>query len=334
MIKILGIESSCDESAASVVTSQKQIASNIVLSQYQDHFLYKGVVPEIAARKHLDNLKYCIQEALDVAGMSLLDLDAIAVTAGPGLVGGLIVGIMHAKALAHVTGKPLIQINHLEGHILTSRLTNDVEYPYLVLLVSGGHTQFISVENVGQYKIIGQSIDDAVGECFDKTARILGLEYPGGPEIEKLAKLGDPLKYTLPFSMVTRVGCDMSFSGLKTAARLLIERLKKKGIENFIPDVCASLQHTIAKTVSLRALNAVKMLSFTPKCFVLAGGVAANLYIRRYIQESMNALGIELVAPPVHLCTDNAAMIAWAAIERMEANLVDNRYFLHPNLAL
>jgi N6-L-threonylcarbamoyladenine synthase len=202
------------------------------------------------------------------------------------------------------------------------------------LLVSGGHTQFISVENVGQYKIIGQSIDDAVGECFDKTARILGLEYPGGPEIEKLAKLGDPFKYTLPLSMVERDGSNMSFSGLKTAARLLIERLKKEQVENFVPDVCASLQHTIAKTLCLRTLNAIKMLTFTPKCFVLAGGVAANLYIRSYIQTAMNNLGIELVAPPVHLCTDNAAMIAWAAIERIENNLVDNRYFLHPNLAL
>jgi N6-L-threonylcarbamoyladenine synthase len=332
MIKILGIESSCDESAASVVTCQKQVLSNIVLSQYQDHLKYKGVVPEIAARKHLDNLGFCIKEALSVADTALEEIDAISVTTGPGLIGGLIVGIMHAKGLAHVSNKPLIHINHLEGHILTSRLTNNVEYPYIVLLVSGGHTQFISVRDVGKYQILGQSLDDAVGECFDKTARLLGLDYPGGPAIEKLAQKGDPHRYALPLSMVNKTGSDLSFSGLKTATRLLIEKSPDRDNENFIPDVCASLQHTIAKILALRAVNAIKMLNYEPKSFVLAGGVASNLYIRKYIKDSLK--NIDLIAPPVHLCTDNAAMIAWAGIERLQNKLVDNKYCLSPNLAL
>jgi N6-L-threonylcarbamoyladenine synthase len=332
MIKVLGIESSCDESAASVVTCQKQILSNVVLSQYNDHSLYKGVVPEIAARKHLDNLGLCIKESLKTAGVTLEQIDAISVTSGPGLIGGLIVGIMHARGLAHVARKPLININHLEGHILTARLTNNVEYPYIVLLVSGGHTQFISVKGAGQYNIIGQSLDDAVGECFDKTAKILGLEYPGGPEIEKLAQKGDPYKYDLPLSMVNKPGADLSFSGLKTATRLLIEKERDKN--NFVPDICASLQHTIAKILSLRAVNAVKILDYRPKSFVIAGGVASNLYIRDYLQKSLMKLELSLVAPPVHLCTDNAAMIAWAGIERIQNNLVNDQYFLHPNLRL
>lgn len=334
MLKVLGIESSCDESAASVVTCQKQILSNIVISQYSDHLPFKGVVPEIAARKHLDNLNFCISQALEIAGTTLSDIDAISVTSGPGLIGGLIVGIMHAKALAHVSSKPIININHLEGHILTARLTSNISYPYIVLLISGGHTQFISVQEVGQYKILGQTLDDAVGECFDKTAKILGLDYPGGPAIEKLAQDGNHLRYKLPLSMVSRQGADMSFSGLKTAARLLINDLVNTNQQNHIADVCASLQHTIAQILSLRAIKAIEMLEYQPKNFVLAGGVAANLYIRKYLEGQLSNRGINLVAPPVHLCTDNAAMIAWAGIERIHQGLVENNYRLDPNLAL
>jgi N6-L-threonylcarbamoyladenine synthase len=335
MIKILGIESSCDDSAASVVTCQKNILSNVVLSQHQDHMPFKGVVPEIAARKHLDNLKFCIEEALRSSGCQLAAIDAIGVTTGPGLIGGLIVGVMYAKGLAHVTSKPIIQINHLEGHILTARLTNNVEYPYLVLLVSGGHTQFVSVKNIAQYEVVGQTLDDAVGECFDKVAKILGLEYPGGPAIEKMAQNGDPNKYELPLSMVSKTGADLSFSGLKTATKLLIEKLRSQHeLESFVDDVCASFQYTIAKILTMRAFNAIKMIDYKPTSFVLAGGVAANLFIRSYLQQSLQAIGIELIAPPVNLCTDNAAMIAWAAIERLQNNQDTKKYYLNPNLSL
>jgi N6-L-threonylcarbamoyladenine synthase len=336
MIKVLGIESSCDDSAASVVTCQKNILSNVVLSQHKDHMPFKGVVPEIAARKHLDNLKFCIKSALELSGCRLADIDAIGVTAGPGLIGGLIVGVMHAKGLAHVAAKPVIQINHLEGHILTARLTNNVQYPYLVLLVSGGHTQFVSVKNIAQYKVIGQTLDDAVGECFDKTAKILGLQYPGGPAVEKMAQNGDPAKYALPLSMVGRAGADLSFSGLKTATRMLVEKLKQQqGLESFVPDVCASFQYTIAKILAMRTLNAIAMLDYLPSSFVLAGGVAANLFIRSYLQQKLGLIGIELIAPPVNLCTDNGAMISWAAIERLQNNLLkDEKASLNPNLSL
>jgi N6-L-threonylcarbamoyladenine synthase len=335
MIKILGIESSCDDSAASIVTCQKNILSNIILSQHQDHMPFKGVVPEIAARKHLDNLKFCIEKALEVSECRLSEIDAVAVTSGPGLIGGLIVGVMYAKGLAHVASKPVIQLNHLEGHILTARLTNDVKYPYLVLLISGGHTQFVSVKNIAQYEIIGQTLDDAVGECFDKTAKILGLNYPGGPEVEKIAQTGDPKKYALPLSMTNKTGADLSFSGLKTATRLLVERLRsQQSPENFMADVCASFQYTIAKILTMRALNAVAMIDYVPTSFVLAGGVAANLFIRNYLKQSLQNIGIELIAPPVNLCTDNAAMIAWAAIERLQNNLNNQGYHLDPNLIL
>ncbi len=334
MLKVLGIESSCDESSASVVTSQKHILSNIVLSQHHDHMPFKGVVPEIAARKHLDNLSYCIEHALEKAQITLSQIDAIGVTSGPGLIGGLIVGLMHARAIAHVTGKPLININHLEGHILTPRLTSDLTYPYIVLLISGGHSQFVSVKGVGQYKILGQSLDDAVGECFDKTAKILGLQYPGGPAIEEMAKSGDPFKYTLPLAMTNKSRADMSFSGLKTATRLLIESLRSTN-QDFVADVCASLQHTIAQILTMRAINAIQMLDYVPDAFVLAGGVAANLYIRQYMSHALQKRDISLVAPPVSLCTDNAAMIAWATLERIEGGLANEAsYFLNPNLAL
>ena len=333
MIRILGIESSCDESAASIVDDKKQILSNIVLSQHNDHRPYQGVVPEIAARKHLDHLAFCIERAFVTANTDFSQINAISVTSGPGLIGGLIVGIMHAKALSAVLKKPLIYINHLEGHILTSRLTNDLSYPYIVLLVSGGHTQFISVNSLGNYRILGQSIDDAVGECFDKTAKILGLGYPGGPAIEQYAQKGDPLKYKLPLSMVAREGADLSFSGLKTATRLLVEKLKLQEID-FIADVCASLQYTIAQILAMRAKNAIKMLDYKSKYFVLAGGVAANLYLRQHIQSVLDEFDMLLIAPPVELCTDNAAMIAWAGMERLQNSSITNPYFLNPNLLL
>jgi N6-L-threonylcarbamoyladenine synthase len=282
----------------------------------------------------LDNLKFCIDQALSIAQIGLDQINAMSVTSGPGLIGGLIVGIMHAKALSHVTNKPLIYVNHLEGHILTPRLTNDIEYPYIVLLVSGGHTQFVWVQGLGNYHILGQTLDDAVGECFDKTAKLLGLGYPGGPAVERLAKNGDPFKYALPLSMTNKLGADLSFSGLKTATRQLINSLKADDFYDFIPDICASLQHTIARILFLRAQNAINMLDHEVESFVLAGGVAANLYIRSFLERNFAQLGINFIVAPVELCTDNAAMIAWAGVERFQASKLDKLYFLHPNLAL
>lgn len=327
-MKILGIESSCDETAAAIVTDERRILSNIVWSQ-TEHEAYGGVVPEIAARAHLEHIEDVITRALSEAQVSLSEIDAVAATAGPGLIGGVIVGVMTAKAIASVQKKPFIAVNHLEGHALTVRLTDDVTFPYLLLLVSGGHCQFLIVSGVGKYQKLGGTLDDALGEVFDKTAKILGLGYPGGAMVEQLAKNGDELKYKFPIPLRGRVGCDFSFSGLKTAVRLQAEKLGELSEQNKA-DICASFQYTATQSVLERSQTAISMfktLHPEGKYFVLAGGVAANQYIRTRLLSILEQHVMTLVAPPIKLCTDNAAMIAWAGIERFKLGLIDSLDF-------
>jgi len=331
-LKVLGIESSCDDTGAAIVTSTREILSNIVISQNKEHALFQGVVPEIAARSHLINLEKSVTTALQESGLKLSDINAVAATSGPGLIGGVIVGSMFGRSLASVLNKPFIAVNHLEGHALTARLTNHIKYPYLLLLVSGGHCQFVMVENLAKYKILGKTLDDAVGEAFDKVAKMLGLPFPGGPEIEKKAKFGDPHKYILPKPIIQHAGCDMSFSGLKTAVRLLISKLVIS--EKEINDIAASFQYVIGEILSKKMTNAFKMYeelisnkALESKTIVIAGGVAANQYLKDKLTTQAISYGYELIAPPINLCTDNAAMIAYAGLERLENNLINNNNF-------
>jgi len=326
---ILGIESSCDDTAASIVSSNKEILSNVVLSQTKEHLPYKGVVPEIASRAHMNYLDFAIKQALKDANFSLDDIDCIAATGGPGLIGGVIVGTMYAKALASALSKKYIAVNHLEGHALTARLTNNVEYPYLLLLVSGGHCQFLAILGLGNYVLLGQTQDDALGEAFDKVAKMLGLDYPGGPIIEERAKNGDKLRFKLPKSMCDREGCDLSFSGLKTSVRLLIEKEQKPVSESFINDICASFQHTSTEILKYKISEAIKLYEklADSKTVVISGGVAANRHIFSELQEFLGSRNYALFSPPINLCTDNAAMIAWAGAERFKAGLFSSLNF-------
>jgi N6-L-threonylcarbamoyladenine synthase len=325
-MRILGIETSCDETAAAVVSSDRQILSTIVHSQITDHQPYGGVVPEIAARNHLAHLQPVIREALHQAQMSLSDIDGLAVTAGPGLIGGVMVGVMAAKAMAAALNKPFLAINHLEGHALTVRLTDATPFPFLLLLMSGGHCQILLVKELANYQILGQTIDDAAGEAFDKVAKCLDLDYPGGPQIEQLALTGDETRYPLPRPLKGRAGCDFSFAGLKTAARQLILGGEVVS-EQDRADLCASfqaavrdclldrLQHALAKLTELAELGD---LSAPVNHVVLAGGVAANQALRGALTNLCSEHHKIFVAPPLKLCTDNAVMIAWAGLERLE----------------
>lgn len=328
MAIVLGIESSCDDTGVALVTSERQILSNIVISQNREHELYHGVVPEIAARSHLQNLEKAMQMALAESKMNLPDIDGIAATSGPGLIGGVIVGSMFGKALASVLNKPFIAINHLEGHALTARLTNQVSYPYLLLLVSGGHCQFVAIKALGQYKILGQTLDDAVGEAFDKVAKMLGLGFPGGAEIEKCASFGDPHKYELPKPIIKQTDCNMSFSGLKTAVRLLVSQFKSLSQQE-INDIAASFQYTVGEVLAIKVIRAIEIYQkiCTNNVVVLAGGVAANQYLRKVIEKSVSTYGYQVIAPPTKFCTDNAAMIAYAGIERLTVGLVNDLDF-------
>lgn len=319
-MKVLGIETSCDETAAAVVTSDGEILSNIIHSQVDEHAPYGGVVPEIASRAHIKYLDGVISRALSEAETTLDELDAIAVTAGPGLIGGVIVGVMEAKAIAAATGKPIIAVNHLEGHALTVRLTNEVEFPYLLLLVSGGHCQILEVTGVGQYKLLGQTIDDAVGESFDKLAKILGLGLPGGPKVEELAKNGNPNAFDLPKPLLKEKNCDFSFSGLKTA----VARAAQSG-EYSPEDICATFQKTICEILVDKVGKALEQVD--AKTLVVAGGVAANQQIRKSLEDLANQNDMQLIAPPLKLCTDNAAMIAWAGLEKLKLGQTDNINF-------
>lgn len=329
---ILGIESSCDETAAAVVrdseTIDERILSNIIWSQ-TEHAAYGGVVPEIAARAHLEHIEEVIAAAIKEANVTLDDIDAVAATAGPGLIGGVIVGAMTAKAIASVKNKPFLAINHLEGHALTARLTSDVRFPYLLLLASGGHCQFVIVHGVGDYQKLGGTIDDALGEVFDKTAKMLGLGYPGGAAVEQMAKSGNEHAYRFPVPLKGRTDCNFSFSGLKTAVRMTAQEISPHSKQQ-IADICASFQYAATASVIERSENAIiqtKKIYPQISTLVLAGGVAANQYIRAKLQELLGKHDMELIAPPIKLCTDNAAMIAWAGIERFKLGQSDNLDF-------
>jgi N6-L-threonylcarbamoyladenine synthase len=328
---VLGIETSCDETAVAVVDGPAgtgpggmgpvgKILSNTIYSQLTEHRRFGGVVPEIAARAHLERIDGLIEQALAEAGVGLADLDGIAATGGPGLIGGVMVGVMTGKALAFAHDKPFLAINHLEGHALSVRLTEPVEFPYLLLLVSGGHCQLLTVRGPGDFTRLGTTIDDAAGECFDKTAKLLGLGFPGGPAVEKAAAGGDPKRFNLPRPMWRKPGCDFSFSGLKTAVRQTVEKLDAND-PRAVADLCASFQRTVGDVFVDRCTNALKLAPMPT--LVVAGGVAANAYLRGRLEEVAAAHGAKLVAPPVRLCTDNGAMIAWAGVERLRLGRVD-----------
>jgi N6-L-threonylcarbamoyladenine synthase len=329
-MRVLGIETSCDETAVAIVEAAAKegpggrILANVVYSQLGEHRRFGGVVPEIAARAHLERLDGLVTEALAEAGLGLADLDGIAATGGPGLIGGVMVGVMTAKALAFAHDKPFLAVNHLEGHALSVRLTENVAFPYLLLLVSGGHCQLLTVRGPGDFTRLGTTIDDAVGECFDKTAKLLGLGFPGGPAVERAAAQGDPQSFALPRPMWRKPGCDFSFSGLKTAVRQTVDKLPA-GDGKSIADLCASFQRTVGDVLADRCANALKMAP--SPILVVAGGVAANLYLRSRLEAVAAVHGARLVAPPVRLCTDNGAMIAWAGIELLRLGKVDGLDF-------
>lgn len=320
---VLGIETSCDETAAAIVRDDRTILSNVLVSQISSHKIYGGVVPEKAARAHLDHLQPVIQQALKEANVTLGDLNGIAVTAGPGLIGGVLVGVMTAKSIAAAHNLPFIAVNHLEGHALTGRLTHDLPFPFLLLLISGGHCQFLEVSGVGQYRLLGTTIDDAVGEAFDKVARVFGLTYPGGPALEKLALTGKSQRFQLPRPLKGRTGCDLSFSGLKTAVRLIAEQQTPLS-EQDKADLAAGFQDAVADCLEDRAKQAVKMLEHPVQHFVIAGGVAANSVIRDRLARLSLAHNMTFIAPPANLCTDNAAMVAWVGIERLKLGHQDS----------
>ena len=326
---VLGIETSCDETAAAVVAATSQgprILSNQLRAQFAEHAPFGGVVPEIAARAHLDHLDTVIERALAEADVALAEIDGVAATAGPGLVGGLIVGTMMAKGIAWAAGKPFVAVNHLEGHALTSRLTNGVDFPYLVLLVSGGHCQLLVCGGVGLYTRLGGTLDDSAGEAFDKTAKLIGLGYPGGPAIERAASEGDPYRFVLPRPLKGRPGCDFSFSGLKTAVRRRVAVGGGLGSGD-MADLAASVQLAICDALIDRTANAVNWFRrHHPEgtALVAAGGVAANDQLRRRLAALADGVGLRFIAPPPAMCTDNAAMIAWVGIERLRLGLVDH----------
>ncbi|WP_339689263.1 tRNA (adenosine(37)-N6)-threonylcarbamoyltransferase complex transferase subunit TsaD [uncultured Parasphingorhabdus sp.] len=318
MSLILGIESSCDETAASLVTSEREILAHKLAGQEAEHAPYGGVVPEIAARAHAEILTPLIAAALEEAGKSLDDVDAIAATAGPGLIGGVMVGLVTGKALAMAAGKPLIAVNHLEGHALSPRLVNpDLAFPYLLMLVSGGHCQILRVEGVGQYRRLATTIDDAAGEAFDKTAKILGLGYPGGPKVEAFAQQGDPEAVPLPRPLIKSKEPHFSFAGLKSA----VVRAHQSGAHR-PEDIAASFQQAVVDCLRDRLEKAVHDHSSCAH-LVVAGGVAANTPIRAMLQQVAEKNDMTFTAPPQWLCTDNAAMIAWAGAERFAAGLTD-----------
>lgn len=332
VLHILGIETSCDETAAAVVrrdaAGRGEILSNLVLSQTAEHAPYGGVVPEIAARAHVAHLDRLVAQAMKQGGLSFAELDGVAATAGPGLLGGLLVGLTTAKAIALAHGKPLLAVNHLEGHALTARLLGQVEFPYLLLLISGGHTQFQIVAGVGRYHRLGSTIDDALGEAFDKVAKLLGLGYPGGPQVEAFARGGDPQRFSFPRPLKGRKDCNFSFSGLKTAVREEVNALGPLS-ERDIADVCASFEAAVADCMADRLAMAAQMFraahpEATHPALIVAGGVAANQKLKAVFEEAAARHGLALIVPPPRLCTDNAAMIAWAGAERLRLGLTDD----------
>jgi N6-L-threonylcarbamoyladenine synthase len=327
---VLGIETTCDETAAAVVERSEdgsgKILSNIVLSQVNEHAAFGGVVPEIAARAHVEALDLIIARAMKEPGRDFDSIDGVAAAAGPGLIGGVIVGLTTAKAIALVKNKPLIAVNHLEAHALTARLTDATPFPYYLFLASGGHTQIVAVRGVGDYVRLGTTHDDAIGEAFDKTAKLLGLGYPGGPQVECEAAHGDASRFALPRPMHGRKDADFSLSGLKTALRLEAEKIAPLSDQD-VADLCASFQQAVVDVVldRLRAgLRLFRARYGAPTALVAAGGVAANQAIRKVLHRLAFEIGTVLVAPPLELCTDNGAMIAWAGAERLALGLTDS----------
>jgi N6-L-threonylcarbamoyladenine synthase len=313
---VLGIESSCDETAAAVVDDRRRVLAESLFSQLDAHKPYGGVVPEVAARAHLEHLGPLIEATMRRAGIGFADLDGIAATAGPGLIGGVIVGVTMAKAIATVHQKPFYAVNHLEGHALSARLSDNVAFPYLLLLVSGGHCQLLVVEGVGRYRRLGATIDDAAGEAFDKAAKLLGLDYPGGPAIQRAAQdARDPL-LDLPRPMLGRPDCNFSFSGLKTALRQRVEALRPLAPE-MVANLAAGFEIAVTESIADRVKRAIAAAPGMT-ALVVAGGVAANQRLRRRLAETAAQGNLPLVAPPIALCTDNAAMIAWTGLEHLQ----------------
>lgn len=323
---VLGIETSCDETAAAVVASDKTILSNVVLSQLETHEVYGGVVPEIAAREHLNHIDKVVEAAMREAGLAFDDLAGVAATSGPGLIGGVMIGMMTGKAIAASKDLPFMAVNHLEGHALSARLAEDIDFPYLLLLVSGGHTALVEVSGVGQYQTLGTTLDDALGEMFDKSGKIMGLPYPGGPEVEKMARaVQDPEaalgRFPLPTPMKGRKEPDFSFSGLKTAVKHHVDGLPDGPLaRKDVADLCYAVQETVGTVLRERCAKALQIMAERhnrPVPLVIAGGVAANKRLRTALADLANDTGSRLVAPPLDLCSDNGAMIAWAGIERL-----------------
>jgi len=336
---ILGIESSCDETAASLITENEEgfpiVLSNIVSSQVEVHKEFGGVVPELAARSHIEKIDWIVKKAIDESGRKIEEIDAVASTAGPGLIVCLSVGLSFGKAFATAMNKPFIAVNHLEGHALSPKLNTNLNYPYLLLLISGGHSQYLSVQNLGKYKRLGTTIDDALGEAFDKTAKLLGIEFPGGPKLEGFAKQGDANKFKLPKPIINKGGCNLSFAGLKTAI-LRITKYINSEQEKY--DLAASFQKTIEEILYIKSKIAFKEFlknSFKEKSFVVAGGVAANKGIRKKLIEVSNANGFKAIFPDIKLCGDNAAMIALVGLEKYKIKKFDNMDLeASPRLAL
>ena len=326
---ILGIESSCDETAASLITENEQgipiVLSNIVSSQVEVHKEFGGVVPELAARSHVEKIDSIVEKAIDISGRKIQDIDAIASTAGPGLIVCLSVGLSFGKALALSLNKPFIAVNHLEGHALSPKLNSKLDYPYLLLLISGGHSQFLSVEGLGKYKRLGTTIDDALGETFDKAAKLLGIKFPGGPQIEVLAAKGDSSRYDLPKPIFNKGGCNLSFAGLKTAVLKISKNIKTEK-EKF--DLSASFQKTIEEILYKKTKIAFdqfeKKTKAKKKIFVIAGGVAANKKIRSMLVNLCNKEDYKSVFPPIEFCSDNAAMIGMVGLEKFKINKFDS----------
>jgi N6-L-threonylcarbamoyladenine synthase len=329
-ITFLGIETSCDETAAAVIRENDKgtadILSNIVSSQIEEHKKFGGVVPELAARAHLENIEYIIDTALKESKISIDELDGVAATAGPGLIVCLTVGLNIGKSIAAFSNKPFIGVNHLQGHALSPGLEKKIKFPYLLLLISGGHTQFLIVKDINEYEQLGTTIDDALGEAFDKTAKMLDLGYPGGPNVEKFSKLGDKNFYKLPEPIINKAGCNLSFAGLKTA--VLRESKKISGDDKLKYNLAASFQNTINKILYKKTKVAVEMFREKTRKenfqFIVAGGVAANKTIRDNLSTLSNEMGFETIYPDLKFCGDNAAMIAWAGIQRFKKKMVDN----------
>ena len=328
---ILGIESSCDETAASVITENEQgipiILSNIVSSQVEVHKEFGGVVPELAARAHIEKIDWIVQKAIDESKIKIENIDAVASTAGPGLIVCLSVGLSFGKSFASAMNIPFISVNHLEGHALSPKLNSVLNYPYLLLLISGGHSQYLSVEGIGNYKRLGTTIDDALGEAFDKTAKLLGIEFPGGPQIEILAEKGDPDKYQLPKPIFHKGGCNLSFAGLKTAILKVSKNIKSEQ-DKF--DIAASFQKTILEIMYKKTKNAFteyEKNNLNNKTFVVAGGVAANKKIRTMLINLCEESNYKNIFPPINLCGDNAAMIAMVGLEKFKLKQFNNLNF-------